>query len=196
MRAAGPSGLPGLRCSAGRELPRGVRAARHGVGWRPDATRRWRRCSPAVSSRAEAAQVPVHRESAGVTFLNFCWNFNRRRGALRPDAPAERSRRWMRMLASVLQAASTPPQPSNFIASVRLVGVGVLSRFIAFVQPALPATRAGAKTGPGHSPADRQRLIRRCRRGRAELYWSGVASRRRAAREPAHSRQGPRRASR
>ena len=29
-----------------------------GVGWLPDATRRWRRCSPAVSSRAEAAQVP------------------------------------------------------------------------------------------------------------------------------------------
>ena len=46
------------------------------------------------------------------------------------------------------------------------------------------------------SPADRQRPVRRCRRGRAEPYWSGVASRGRAAREPAHSRQGPRRASR
>ena len=60
----------GLRCSAGRELPRGVRAARRGVGWLPDATRRWRRCSLAVSSPAEAAtQQCVPGGRAGVTFL-------------------------------------------------------------------------------------------------------------------------------
>ena len=106
--------------------------------------------------RARRQPRSVHRESTGVTFLNFCWNFNRRRGALRPDAPAERSPRRM-LLASVSYRTLAHKLRSqrHFTASVRPVrlGASVLDCFCGDWSPSKALRRA--KPSPGaHSSAE------------------------------------------
>jgi hypothetical protein len=141
------------RLSRRQPWPRDSSAPQGGsslVGCGPPAAgpARGKRCAaPRSEARAEGSKK-ARPGRAGVTLgsLNFRQNLNRRRGALRPDAPAERSPRRM-VPASVLQDASTVLHTGKaiFIASVRPIGTEC-ARCSAFVQPALPSTQlAGAK---------------------------------------------------
>ena len=86
----------------------------------------------------------VHRESRGYV-PNFCWNFNRRRGALRGHTSEQGSPRRMR-LASVSYRTLAPSLQLKPFHSLCAAGRRRNLSFNAFVQPALPSTQlAGAK---------------------------------------------------
>ena len=91
-----------------------MRAARRGVGWLPDATRRWRRCSPAVSSRAEAAQVPGpqgEQELLSLISVRISIVGEELSGATRPNSGRGDG---CFLLVSYQDASTQPPQPKAF----------------------------------------------------------------------------------
>ena len=171
-------------CSAGRELPRGVWAAL-GFGWLPDALRRWRRCSPAVSSRAEAAQVPRPQGEQGLHSL-ISVGIRTLGEELSGPARRRRGRRDGWFLLVAYRHASTPPQPKPFHKlcttgrrrSFKLVLLLLCSRLCPRREPARSRARSA------HSPADRQRPKETLPAGRR----GAVLVRRR--REPALSKTG------
>jgi len=112
---------------------------------------------------------PVHRESAGVTFL-ISVGISIVGEELSGAAPLRSSRRdgWF-LLVSYQDASRQPPQPFHFTASVRPNSCGVLARFIAFVQPACAFEVWPRETEPGAPTALPTGSVSfgRCRRGGA-----------------------------
>ena len=173
-----------------------------GVGWLPDATA-VALVQPRGLSARGGSPGPRPQGERGGYFPNFCWNFNRRRGALRPDAPAEGSPRRM-LLASVSYRTLAHKLRSqrHFTASVRPVrlGASVLDCFCGDWSPSKALRRA--KPSPGaHSSAEAASGSTLPARPRGAVCWSGVASRCGAAasplarnkkkRVPRHDKTGP-----
>ena len=118
------------------------------VGWLPDALRRWRRCSPAVSSRAEAAQVP---RTQGEQELHSLISVGIRTLGEELSGPARRRRGrrdgWS-LLVAYRHASTQPPQPSHFTALCgRQASEGIVYRHCA-ASFAVDAT-GRRETGPG-----------------------------------------------